>query len=66
MNPAKLMEHWFWFLLTIAALVWYSTVTVYVAVQGVRDIRTMFRRLSSSQSKAPPRSDVAEARTPPD
>lgn len=48
MNYQTLFEHWFWLLLTITALLWYSTVTVYVAVRGMRDIRTMFRRLDES------------------
>jgi len=38
-------EHWFWLLLTIAALTWYSTVTVYVAIRGAFDIKSMLRRL---------------------
>jgi len=41
-------KHGFWLLLTIAALVWYSTVTIYVAVKGALDIRKMLRRLKSS------------------
>ena len=35
----------FWWLLTVAAVVWYSTVTVYVAIRGGIDIRSMLRRL---------------------
>jgi len=38
-------KHWFWLLLTMVALVWYSTVTVYVAIRGTFDIRQMLRRL---------------------
>jgi hypothetical protein len=41
------MERWFWWLLTMACLVWYSTITVYVAIKGLRDIRGMLERLSS-------------------
>lgn len=37
----------FWWILTIACLVWYSTVTVYVAVRAVWDIRGMLSRLRS-------------------
>ncbi len=37
--------HPFWWLVTAAVLAWYSTVTVWVAVRGVRDIRGMLRRL---------------------
>jgi hypothetical protein len=40
-----LKNHPFWGLLTIAVLVWYSTITVYVAIRGSLDIREMFRRL---------------------
>ena len=37
--------HWFWWALTAACLLWYSTITIYVAVRGLRDIRGMLRRL---------------------
>ena len=40
-----LKSHPFWGLLTIAVLVWYSTITVYVAIRGSFDIREMLRRL---------------------
>jgi hypothetical protein len=39
-------EHFFWWLLTVASVVWYSTITIYVSVKGVADIREMLRRLS--------------------
>jgi len=39
------MEHWFWLLITVAVIVWYSTITVYVAVKGSKDIRDMLARL---------------------
>jgi hypothetical protein len=32
--------------MTMACVVWYSTVTVYVAIKGVTDIKNMLRRLS--------------------
>jgi hypothetical protein len=35
----------FWLCLTVAALVWYSCVTVYVAIRGVADIKGMLQRL---------------------
>ena len=35
----------FWWILTIAAVVWYSTITVYVAIRGAFDIRHMLNRL---------------------
>lgn len=31
--------------MTMACVVWYSTVTVYVAIKGVADIRNMLARL---------------------
>jgi hypothetical protein len=46
--------HPFWGSLTLAVLVWYSTVTVYVAIKGVGDIRGMLRRLSSSNGAKRP------------
>jgi hypothetical protein len=39
-------EHWFWLGLTVAVLVWYSTVTIYVAIRGVIDVRQMLRNLA--------------------
>lgn len=39
------MEHWFWLTITAAVIVWYSTITVYVAVKGSKDIRDMLARL---------------------
>jgi len=47
MNPlAMLTNHPFWGLLTLAVLVWYSSVTVYVAIRGTTDIKHMLRKLS--------------------
>ena len=44
-------EHWFWRLVTLAVLVWYSTVTIYVAVKGTLDIRQMLRRLKEGEKQ---------------
>jgi len=44
-------EHWFWGLLTVACVIWYSTVTVYVAIAGAADIRHMLRRLSERKKR---------------
>jgi hypothetical protein len=41
-------EHPFWFLLTASCMIWYSTITVYVAFRGVFDIRNMLRHLSKT------------------
>lgn len=46
-----LQNHWFWGLLTIACLVWYSTITIYVAIKGAGDIRDMLRRLAETKNK---------------
>jgi hypothetical protein len=49
----SLLAHWFWALLTTAAVVWYSTITVYVAVRGLRDIAKMLDHLERSHREAP-------------
>jgi uncharacterized protein (UPF0333 family) len=50
MNPiAMLTNHPFWALLTLAVLVWYSSVTVYVAISGSMDIKHMLRRLADQR-----------------
>ena len=41
--------YWFWGLLTATALVWYSTITVYIAYRGVFDIKSMLTKLSSGE-----------------
>ena len=48
------MSHPFWFLLTIACLVWYSTITVYVAIRGCFDIRSMLDRLKETNGESGP------------
>lgn len=45
-----LQNHWFWGFLTITCLVWYSTITIYVAIKGAGDIREMLRRLAATKS----------------
>jgi hypothetical protein len=48
-----LTGHWFWGAITLICLLWYSTVTVYVAIKGAGDIRSMLRRLSESSDDPP-------------
>lgn len=48
MNPAG---HFIWYALTGACVIWYSTITVYVAVKGVLDIQSMLRRLREEQGR---------------
>ena len=42
--------HWFWWALTAACVVWYSSVTIYVAIRGFYDIRGMLKRLAERQT----------------
>jgi hypothetical protein len=44
-------EHWFWGSLTIACVVWYSTITIYVAIKGAGDIKEMLARLSDDAAE---------------
>lgn len=44
-------NHWFWWLLTAACVVWYSTITVYVAIKGVSDIKQMLARLDAANKR---------------
>ena len=48
---SMLREHWFWGVMTLACLVWYCTITIYVSIKGVRDIRKMFRDLASRNAQ---------------
>ena len=50
--PSMLTDHPFWGLVTLAVLAWYSTITVYVAVRGIADIKTMLKTLKKSHEKA--------------
>jgi len=43
---------WFWGLLTIAALTWYSTITIYISWKGVADIKHMLKRLGEGTFNA--------------
>ena len=40
-----------WLILTVACLLWYSTMTVYVAVRAAWDISNMFVRLQSARDQ---------------
>ena len=41
----------FWFILTMAAVIWYTVITAYVAFKGVGDIKEMLRNLSKKGKK---------------
>ena len=46
-NPG---EHWIWWLLAHACVLWYSTITVYVAIKGAGDIKHMLKNLADQQN----------------
>jgi hypothetical protein len=46
---SMLVGHWFWGGLTIAVLVWYSTITIYVTIKGMGDIKEMLRKLGKDR-----------------
>lgn len=39
--------HSIWFWLVWACVIWYSTITVYVSIKGVLDIRNMLANLKA-------------------
>jgi hypothetical protein len=39
-------KHSLWWLITMACVAWYSTVTVYVAIRGIADIKNMLARFA--------------------
>jgi hypothetical protein len=45
------MAHWFWWILAMACVVWYSTITVYVAIKGAADIKHMLARLDAANAR---------------
>jgi hypothetical protein len=53
-------EHGFWWLLTMACVVWYSTITVYVAVRGAVDIRDMLSHLGGNAGDSPTQAGDSE------
>ncbi|MHB8866163.1 MAG: hypothetical protein ACYC6N_27585 [Pirellulaceae bacterium] len=55
MNPLDMLSnHPFWGGLTLAVLVWYSCVTVYVAIRGAADIKHMLGNLAERQRNTEP------------
>ena len=46
-------QHIAWFLLTMACVVWYSTITIYVAIRGAVDIKQMLARLGEQANEPP-------------
>ena len=46
------MATWFWLIMTIAVLAWYSTITIYVAVRGTLDVKNMLKRLGEQKERS--------------
>lgn len=44
-------HHWFWWIVTAACVVWYSTITIYVSVKGAKDIKNMLARLDATRKR---------------
>lgn len=42
-----MIDHWFWLLLTVAVIIWYSTITVFVTIKGAADIKSMLGNLKA-------------------
>lgn len=55
--------HSIWFLIITACVVWYSTITIYVAIKGSFDIREMLRDLRDRDDAA--KADEAKHSSPP-
>jgi len=51
---AMLTNHPFWGLLTLAVLLWYSTITIYVGIRGAFDIQHMLRTLKDKHEASGP------------
>ncbi len=41
--------HWFWHLLALAVVIWYSTITIWVSIKGALDIKEMVKRLDEEE-----------------
>ena len=44
-------QHWFWWAMTAACVIWYSTITIYVAIKGASDIKNMLARLDATNKR---------------
>lgn len=53
-------DHWFWWMLTLAVIGWYSTITILVAVRGSMDIRLMLTRLRQHGASGDDRPESTE------
>lgn len=46
-------SHWLWHALIWGVVLWYSTITMWVAWRGARDIRDMVKRLDEEKPQSP-------------
>ena len=51
LNHLGIDGHWFWALMTAAVVIWYSTITIYVAIRGAFDIKHMLDNLQKKHRK---------------
>jgi hypothetical protein len=54
--------HPFWTALAAACLIWYSTVTIYVAIRGAFDIKTMLGHLRDRGNNSKNEADITSIR----
>lgn len=47
-----MFEHWFWLSVSVACVIWYMTVTIFVAIKGFSDIKSMFTKLSRQKDES--------------
>ncbi len=50
-----------WWTILVTCLVWYSTVTVYVAIRGASDIKSMLARLAALNQEQGDAADDGDA-----
>ncbi len=53
-DTTVIFDHWLWSGITLAVLIWYSTITIYVGIRGAYDIKHMFARLAELSAETPP------------
>ncbi len=46
-----IVDHWFWALVTAAVVIWYSTITIYVSIKGIGDIKDMLKSLARLETE---------------
>jgi O-antigen ligase len=62
----SLPSHPAWWALVAACLIWYSTITLKIAVHGVADVRRMLANLRAGAGSTKPREDPRAVDRPPE